>query len=102
MSQFVSHIDKFLFGKLSKSFFIFINVISLFVFISCNKAGPDSQFGVKPDQKIVNGPLGNSALTFAPASYDFGIQNINSGTYSHTVTVTNASAFTITISGMTI
>lgn len=54
--------------------------------------------------KTVNGPLGNSALSFSPSSKDFGTLAANSGSTSQTFTVTNTSVYTIylgTLSGAT-
>lgn len=52
----------------------------------------------------VNGPLGNSALTFSPTSKDFGTLAANSGSSTQIFTVTNTSIYTIflgTLSGAT-
>lgn len=52
--------------------------------------------------KTVNGPLGNSALTFSPSSYNFPTLMTNGGSATHSFTVTNASSFEVilgTISG---
>lgn len=81
--------------------FLLILVISQIFFVACNptaeKLGELAGEDTATKSKTVNGPLGNSALAFSPASYNYPTQVTNAGSATQSFTVKNDSVYTVVL-----
>lgn len=95
------------FSPITRHFFHEILLIGFLLFFSActptDQNVSDLLGETKPTvlSTTVNGPLGNSALSFFPASKDFGTLATNSGSSTQTFTVTNSSIYTVFLGSMT-
>jgi hypothetical protein len=90
--------------KFSSFVYLFVQLALIqFIFISCNSTNENLSSVIGDIQKpaaassttVVNGPLGNSALTFSPATKNYGNLVTASGTSDQVFTVTNSSIYTV-------
>lgn len=92
------------FSLLNQFFFrtLVLTIFFVFFFASCtptNEALTDLVGG--ETKTTVNGPIGNSALSFSPSLKDFGALATNSGSSSQTFIVTNTSTYNVTLGAIT-
>lgn len=84
----------------------FLLIVFVLFFVSCtptNQGLSDltgEAVSTKNTTSTVNGPLGNSALTFSPSSYNFPTLATNAGAATQTFTVTNSSIYSVILGSL--